>query len=809
MAPVSMVLERGATISDWQGVPYRYMAVEDTVLEADHPDATQGGDSGLLGGGGRTLLIQFLDLNRIVGPNRRITKAALKFIYTTGTPKFTAIKRVLQPWTEGPFRSVAGTLRGDDNVGRWAATFRNRRSGSDPIPWQISGARGDSDIEAIASAKAEVKEDTVTITGLEGAVQQMLSQGFANNGFAITFDDRVDFLSSNASEGRPQLLLETEEVPPATGADLSVVLIERSPAYDRYDTAAGEVKKAQDGVDVPMIEKVANPTAKKWPDEGEEVTYTAHVKNVGTAPAGAFEAQWLVRDVGNSIVTVSKALAPGEETTLDLKVPFRGSHQDHRVQPLALRLFPKAADAVKGNDYLEIHQGALNIGVAVEAALAEKLAQAGNEIGSHSVEDWLQLGVHRWNEVMSRYSRYSFAPEGALERVRIQKIEVFRDAPPADSLAYDGWIVLRDEADYLRQIGQACGLANLTTPLLRNGGETLADGIKTRPALDPFPGIMGGGDIRSDSPLAPTFAFPHDSYNDISLDVRLMEPGEALSATDVKGLNSNLGRRRGYRGDYLYDSVGAILVALTDMTGKRLANTEFTITQLRAGGFAGGEPIKLKTGESGSVVLPKRETGAPEGFYTATGHTPTANPFGRIDPDFQNGAFLIRATVNGVSESTVLKLWQALDAAARARQPLALLSVRLNVPNVPLADAPIAGTTIKVNGTAVTGDAPLNGATSVVELDLGKDTAVGQVQVALDVPAGKTVAYDVMIYGSGEKPDAARLYAREVNYAWNRTVQGDACSYRGLPQRGRTLRIVFRDVPTGTVLKAIQATAPK
>ena len=81
--------------------------------------------------------------------------------------------------------------------------------------------------------------------------------------------------------------------------------------------------------------------------------------------------------------------------------------------------------------------------------------------------------------------------------------------------------------------------------------------------------------------------------------------------------------------------------------------------------------------------------------------------------------------------------------------------------------------------------------------------------MALDVPAGKTVAYDVMIYGSGEKPDAARLYAREVNYAWNRTVQGDACSYRGLPQRGRTLRIVFRDVPTGTVLKAIQATAPK
>ncbi len=788
----TLVLERGAIVPGYG----RYLAVEDTVLDSSTGEVPQGGAAALLVNSTKPVLIQFLDLQRAVGKNKRVTKASLEFVITSGTPKFAGIRRVLQPWTEGPLNTIAGQLRGDDFGVRWAATYKNRRGGIDAIPWAKPAARGDTDSEPIAGATATVVGDKLTISGLESAVQTQLNRWYDNNGFLIEFDDKVDFFSSISSEGRPKLTLELADAEPAKGPDLSVTLISRTPEYERYDDRNATTVAEQDGVAVPLMDKVPNATGKKWPDEGEKLLYIAHVKNVGDAPASGFEAQWLDRELGASIVAVDKKLAPGEETTLQVELPYRSSHSDHRVQPIALRLFPKGVDANRQNDFLEIQQSALALGVTVTPEAAAKLGQP--------VEDWVQGEIRRWNEVTSRYSRYSFAPDGSLERVRVQQLTV-GTAPAGASLLLDGEIVIQEPGDLTAHIARACGLSPLTTDGLKAGSVT-ADGTRVRPSIDRFAGVAGGGDVRADAFLVPSMSFPYDVFSDLTVDPARLDPGEALSATDVRALNSNLGRRRGYIGDYFYDAPGSVLLTLTDMSGKRIANTDVTVYQMKNGSFAGTSPIaQIKTGEQGSLILPKREVLATPGFYFATGHTPTANPFGRIDPDFRNGALLFKATVNGVTETGVLKLWQVLDSAARIRRPVALLTLKMNVPSVPLEGGNAAqGKTCNLpsatDGDPGTATSPLD----VVEIDLGQDRAIGEVSVVTQ--GSGQWAFDIMVYGSGEKPESARLYAREGDLAWSRLCRSESdgwIAYRSLPQKARFIRIVSKRPAEGVKLAEV------
>lgn len=783
----TVTLERGALLPSYG----RYVAVEDTVLDGGEGDRPQGGASALIGGVNRPVLIQFLDLDHALGRNRKVRKATLELVFTKGTPKLKSVRRMLVPWTEGPINTVAGAIRGDDLSVRWAATYRYRRGGIDAIPWQTPGGRGDAESELIPGATGVVQGDKLVVSGLEGAVQAQLDRWYDNHGFALEFDDANDFLSSSATEGRPRLTLELESTEPQKGPDLSVALISRTPEYERFDVSGQATSAEQDGAPVPLLDGVKNANTKKWPDEGETLAYKAVVRNVGDAPAQAFEAQWLDREAGQSIVTVDKALAPGEQTELTFELPYRSSHTDHRVQPVGLRVFPKGPDANKANDFLEVQQSALNLTVRVTSAAAAKIEASG-----WSVADWLQDGMRSWNEVACRYSRYSFAPDGVLERVRWQKIVVSDDALPEDLMA-DGQVVLNDPHELNVKIAEACGLVRLTAKGLAEGG-TASDGTKIPAALDRYAGLMGGGDTRVDALLAPSLPFPYDVFADAMFDPSKLESGGSLSATDVFGLNRNLGRRRGYRGDYLYDAPSSILLTVTDMSGtKRLANTDVTVYPMRNGSFDGVSPIfTLKTGEQGSILLTKRPVEVPEGFFTATGHTLTANPFGRIDPNFANGALAVKATYNGATAVGVLKLWQAIDAGARARRSVALMVLRLNVPTVALGDENVAkGRPAKLTNGDAAAAVDGNPATAVsiegwLELDLGEDRSVGEITV--DSPDAEG-SFDLLVYGSGEKPEAARLYAREGDLRWTRTCRPEANGslvYRGLPQKARFIRLV-------------------
>lgn len=788
-----VVLERGAVIGG-----QRYVAVEDTCLDLTRADEPQGGNSILESGGGKSILIQFREL-RATFPKQRVKAARLEFTITRGTPILGTVRRMLVPWTEGPINSVSSQIRGDATGGRWAATQRNRRAGSEPIPWQSPGARGDLDAEAVPGATGERRGDVFVISGLESAIQAQLDRPTLNHGFRLDFEERVEFLSSESTEGRPQLILELEDAAPATGADLAVVLIERTPEYERYDTRGQAETAVQDGVEVPLTFKAANADSKRWPDEGEEVTYRATVRNVGTTAAEPFEGQWFVREAPDALIASDRKLAPGESVTFELKTPFRSSHTDHRLQPISLRLFPKGSDVDRGNDELEVQQAALTLGFTLTPEAKKQFADQGV-----SPELALQRAVHRWNEVLCRYSRFSFAPAGALERVRIQRIA--EGAEATTDLRVDGEILVTPQTNLMQEIAKACGLVEITSEGLRTGSVT-GDGFPIPPAPDRFAGVLLGGETRSDALLAPSFAFPHERFYDVFADPEKFAVGAGLSATDVYALNRNLGRRRGFSGDYLYDIPGSVLVTVVDPAGKRLGNQEITLYSLRGGSFSGAAKLDtLKTGESGSILLPKRDTGVAASQYTPTGHQLLANPFGRVDPTGKNGAIALRATVHGVEAVAVLKLWQVLDAVARSRQSLAMVTVTMTVPGTALSQDSLAFApgAAKIDGggaaDTLTDNDPATGvdlaAGSAITIDLGKEVTLGEIRVT--VPSTSTGAFELLAYKAGEAKETARLFAREADLPWSMKTRGSVSGsattlkYYGMPMRARYLRVVAR-----------------
>src|SRR5579859_4738541 len=79
--PNTLTLYRGAH----HGSP-RYWDVQDTYLDAADPNANFGGSYTLLGGKGRTILVRFGDLNRMVGPSRKVAQATLTLHLSGGAP---------------------------------------------------------------------------------------------------------------------------------------------------------------------------------------------------------------------------------------------------------------------------------------------------------------------------------------------------------------------------------------------------------------------------------------------------------------------------------------------------------------------------------------------------------------------------------------------------------------------------------------------------------------------------------------------------------------------------------------------------
>jgi hypothetical protein len=812
------------------GQALRYWAVEDTVLDSAKPDGNFGGQSFLECGQGKKVLIRFGDLRRALGAHKRILKASLRLHVTGGTPNpATQIAEVLVPWGEGPAQVVAyAALPATVAAPAWSATWKHRRAGENAIAWQSPGAAGTADTRPIAEARATTPSpEEVRIEGLEAALQRQYERPYEFHGLALSFLSNVEFASSQNRQNRPVLELEVEDAAPPAGPDLAVVGILRTPEYPRYQPVSPRTAE-QDGAAVPLPALPANHGQKMWPGNGEEVTYTAIVRNLGDAPAAPFRARWVNRERPGSAFESSATLAPGQEARIQTKLSFRSQHGDHRVQPLGLEIVPAGADADPSNNALTIHEGALAVGVRLHPKAADRIRQSA-PWGADQPEEWAQAFLQLWNETIFPQSRFSFAPDGALERLRLQNFSI-GEGPLADpnldvALVLDeGFDPAQPEAvaRLLKETGLQLGLADLAKTNFRIGQKkVLLSGLALeRGNQDLHPGLMGGGDTRNEGFVPRALILPHEPIVSPIFDALPMETTDLLSATDVGLLNLALGHRRGFVSEALLGLPASLVVRILDDAGNPVRNASVEVYPMAGGEIAGASAmVTLNTGASGTILLPARASHVPEETKTTLGQVVQPNVFGAVDPTGANGMILLKITSGGNADYAYLKAWQVVDAYRRNPLPALVLEVRANVggdvdrtsnltENRILTDSANqlpAQLAALLDGNPATAATFSGGKDAWIELDLGRDRVFGEIRLTAKEPFWERFA--LVAYATGQTPSDAKAIAREASWSWAFANRSDdegngfrSVAYRTPGVRARFLRLVrLSDGPPGTL----------
>ncbi|MBC7227754.1 MAG: 6-bladed beta-propeller, partial [Thermoflexales bacterium] len=454
------------------------------------------------------------------------------------------------------------------------------------------------------------------------------------------------------------------------GVDLDVTYISRTPLYSRY-----QVWYTADGK--PYL-RPGTENDKRWPDPGETVTFTAHIINKGTVASGRFDFKWFID--GQEVHSgVHNSLAPGEEATESYQWTWSHSLDGERLLGShTVRFTVDPANAIaetyESNNSLEDRTDALSLVLAVTPELYAALETPVDPQWPFSAEDWLQKQIAAMNAAFAR-SIYPSAPNGILERVRLDKILVTSEPPSADtSVDVDGGFFLaaddRNNNPYydpitdvsgslIHELSHQLGLIDLYNLGFEVGAVEIVDhnGLPLQMETGlPATGLMLNPGIR---PL-------------------VYEEHSALA------LNVNKGYRRGYYGEYLFDVPMSTYLRVLDNQGAPAPNV--TVRLFQAGPGHGSFPIVIDntpeitgvTDSNGLLMLPNRSVGS--SITTRTGHTLCANPFGVIDVVGEKDEFIVELTKGAHQEYGWLEITQFNLKAWQGNMTTATLTISSHIP---------------------------------------------------------------------------------------------------------------------------------
>jgi hypothetical protein len=415
-------------------------------------------------------------------------------------------------------------------------------------------------------------------------------------------------------------------------ADLDVLIVERSPLYERYNMPEYDPKKE---IGVPK-----NARAKHEPSPGERVTFTATVQNKGRTAAGAaYEWRMDGRVIGRGTL---KPLPPRARATATME--WRWDPGDH---DLTFALVSAKPDSCPANDALTIRTNALMLKFQIERGLVARMESKTNMKGSYSCEDWLQGQLEYMNQLF-RISTYPFAPNGITQRVMVGKFDYVDDgylltlgAGPykvgeldwtldggrgctalddpwkagAGAPSFLNFIGRPDDA-WLHELGHQIGVIDdyqfITEP---EANKVNGVGFNYRGR-----GLMGGGEVG-----------PHKAPDTLY---------SYYSPSDVMGLNATKGKRRGFFGEYLFCMPARCALRIEDEGGKPIADAEVRVYETEDRTIDQTPEHTGRTDARGVIALANQPIpGGP--LTTATGCTLHDNPFGFIHVVGFNGVFLV------------------------------------------------------------------------------------------------------------------------------------------------------------------------
>lgn len=426
------------------------------------------------------------------------------------------------------------------------------------------------------------------------------------------------------------------------GIDLGVTYIERQPRFQRYkvgylkypgacpypydDVRGGVVCPEQDGM-------------KRWPDAGEPVTLIAHVWNFGDTASPPFDYEWKMNDVSIAAGT-HYGLASGENAQLPLSMAWPGD-DDNPTVSFAVDTGDEVVELIEENNTVVDWLKGYTIGFLFSPESYESLRlskEPGRQI--QSPEHWTRNNVEQLNKVL--------ADADLDERVRAELFFITEDPytdPRFDPNHYqwymDGmWRIWhhtdiytlggyegRPEIDYglLHELMHQLGVIDLYRMYIDTKDIEVPDANR--------PGYKAG---------CGTDYWPYDRMcfrlPDGIDDFMGSSHETAIGPHTAEGLKQNAGYRRGFYGEYLYDTPSATSVKVVDQDGRPLPNVGLRFFQYEEFLVDAIPEFELTTDDAGFAVLPNR---GHTGIVTATGHQLQPNPFGVIDFTGINGTFVI------------------------------------------------------------------------------------------------------------------------------------------------------------------------
>ena len=778
----ALELYRGAPLPNT--VAATYQDVEDTTLDSEEATLGHGGDYTLSGGPGKNILIRFGSLRAIAGS---VTVVSAKLVLTTSSdehPTLHSVLRVLKPWGEGPARTLADDSLPPDAKPPQILGMATWKAGLSGIPgggWQLPGATGAEDGETLAGAKGEMNGNQFMVSGLADAVQTMIDDPAGNYGFLLSFENAVDFASSESPGGKPRLLLTLAPANPFPGPDLSV-----------------------DSVVV------------------ENGGLTATVTNRGNAPVSGLGAVWAVDGIEGATTKIADVIPPGGSKTLRHESLPRQNPLDNRVGSVALRITSDPTDHNLADKQMTVYPSGLPVTLVVDPGLIKSTATLVSERGV-GLTDWANSAVDAFNRVYLARSRYSFAPDGCLARIRLAKIATDQAASTGVSVT-----ITADELNepwpfplLMKQLALACGAPNL-------GMLEIPVGAAGAPPYDVagislHRDVTGGGDTRFDGSLPKQIILNQVPVQDPTIEL----PPDAcglLSPVAVGLLNRmtnehDATRRKDPRlAATAFQSV--VFLSVTDGAGAALRGAQLAFFQVHHGVVDAKPAFTLGAGDSGTVLLPSR----------SVPNESIKNPFASSDI-VGDGAFLIRADARGETAWAWLKAWQLQDAYMRGDLTFASIPIRFQLPS-----APIDRTIDRALGRVVTDSAddlpgklgPLvdgSGTKTVqlpekegswIEVDLNRDWSIGELQISVrDESLWKR--FKIMVYQTGQTPSQAFQWASEVNAEASTLIRGRVgpnglrtVVYNGPVMQVRHIRIVsLADGPGALSQIAVYSVKPR
>jgi hypothetical protein len=220
-------------------------------------------------------------------------------------------------------------------------------------------------------------------------------------------------------------------------------------------------------LDVGFIErfpKIEFDAPEGWPADNDEVRFRATVIWWGGEPIEAVDYRWTLdgRVSGQGVI---ESIAPlGGRARVEL--PWRWKSGRHTV---GFEIDPenKVEELTRDNNRVIDFTDALTVGFWVDRQVYDRVHEHRHRLvgEGNSFEDWAQHLIRRWNK-MFEAAVFPMAPEGVLDRVRLDKVVVV----PTDALPLNGGIPTNNPDTRDRTVDLMWGFPARD---LRNGAWTL------------------------------------------------------------------------------------------------------------------------------------------------------------------------------------------------------------------------------------------------------------------------------------------------------------------------------------------------